>query len=260
MRKELQQQRRREEVRRAKRMIVIAAAGVLAVAGIYFGISKMMNNKVDAAKGKAALEQLEQLDTAEVEAKIEALEQAEREADEAYANRTPRERFAGSLVMGDSITQGLTEYDILDTSCVIADRGMSLESVSREMEKAMDLHPKNVFLSYGMNDIKATNGDSEYFKKEYKIVLADLKKKLPDTVFYINSILPVQQMQLDREPVYAHLAEYNAVLQELCEEENIRFIDNTGLVKEEFYEGDGIHMKPAYYPLWVENMVEVAGL
>lgn len=260
MRKEFEQQRRQEEIKRTKMTILLVAAGLIAAVGIYIGVSKLMANKVDASKGKAALEQLEKLDIASIEAKIEALEQADREADEAYANRTPRERFAGSLVMGDSITQGLTEYDILDASCVIADRGMSLESVAEEMEKAVDLHPKNIFLSYGMNDIKATNGDAAYFKKEYKAVLEEMKAKLPDTVFYINSILPVQQIQIDREPVYAHLPEYNAALQELCAEENIRYVDNTGLVSAELYEGDGIHMKPAYYSLWIENMVEVAGL
>lgn len=260
MRKEYQQQRRREEIRRKKLMIVITVVGITAAVLMYIGVSKMMERKVDADKGKAALEKLEQLDIAQIETKIEELGQADREADEAYANRTARERFAGSLVMGDSITQGLAEYDILDASCVIADRGMSLESVAKEMEKAIDLHPKNVFLSYGMNDIKSTNGDAQYFKKEYKAVLEDLKQKLPDTVFFINSILPVQQVQLDREPVYAHLEEYNTVLRELCEEVNIRYVDNTGLVRDDLYEGDGIHMKPAYYPLWVEHMVEVAGL
>ena len=38
------------------------------------------------------------------------------------------------------------------------------------------------------------------------------------------------------------------------------FIDNTGLVKDEYYEADGIHMSSNYYPEWLDHMAEVADL
>ena len=38
------------------------------------------------------------------------------------------------------------------------------------------------------------------------------------------------------------------------------FIDNTDLVKEEYYSEDGIHMAPDYYTEWVDHMAEVAKL
>ena len=46
----------------------------------------------------------------------------------------------------------------------------------------------------------------------------------------------------------------------LCEELEITFIDNTDLVKEEYYSQDGVHMAPEFYTEWVNRMVEVAGL
>ena len=35
---------------------------------------------------------------------------------------------------------------------------------------------------------------------------------------------------------------------------------NTEIVKEEYYEPDGVHMTSEIYPLWLVNMAEVAGL
>lgn len=46
----------------------------------------------------------------------------------------------------------------------------------------------------------------------------------------------------------------------LCDEEGITFIDNTEIVKDEYYEQDGEHMKSEYYPIWAEHMAEVAGI
>ena len=34
------------------------------------------------------------------------------------------------------------------------------------------------------------------------------------------------------------------------------FIDNTDLVKQEYYADDGIHMSPSYYTKWVDHMAE----
>ena len=52
----------------------------------------------------------------------------------------------------------------------------------------------------------------------------------------------------------------NEELEKLCEEEDVIFIDNTDLVKEEYYSEDGIHMAPDYYTEWVDHMAEVAKL
>ena len=47
---------------------------------------------------------------------------------------------------------------------------------------------------------------------------------------------------------------------ELCKKEKVTFIDNTDLVKQEYYSDDGIHMSPSYYTKWVDHMAEAAGL
>ena len=126
--------------------------------------------------------------------------------------------------------------------------------------KAEELKPQVLFLAYGMNDIKAARGNAKAFAKAYKAVLERLKESLPDTRIYVNSILPVRQSVIDENEWYGNIGEYNKKLEALCEKEDVTFIDNGSLVKEEYYTEDGIHMQPDYYTEWVNHMAEVADL
>ena len=84
--------------------------------------------------------------------------------------------------------------------------------------------------------------------------------QMPDAVIYINCVLPVSAQKEEEEPVYAKIPDYNTALKAMCDEEGITFIDNTEIVKDEYYEQDGEHMKAEYYPIWAEHMAEVAGI
>ena len=212
---------------------VILVAVVLAAAGIILLIFRLADTKVDTGKGLERLAALEKTDVASVEQKIQELEAAERAADPQGFSQTANEKFANALVLGDSIAQGLYEYNVLDHTHVLAER-------------------------YGMNDMKVT--DQESFLAAYRGILEDLKQSLPDTDIYVNCILPVRQQTAETEPAYANISQYNEGLKSLCEELKVTFIDNADLVKEEYYADDGIHMAPAYYTEWVNRMAEVAGL
>ena len=126
--------------------------------------------------------------------------------------------------------------------------------------RAKEMKPSVLFLSYGMNDVGAQNGDADGFIKAYRPVIRDLKKSLPDTKIYVNSILPAAQTAIDQNSVYAEIPKFNQKLKKLCEKEKVTFIDNTDLVKQEYYAGDGIHMSTGYYKEWVNHMAEVAEL
>lgn len=69
--------------------------------------------------------------------------------------------------MGDSISSGFSEYDVLNASSVVAKRGIQLEGLDEQISQAKKLNPQVVFLSYGMNDVIATDGDTEAFIKKY---------------------------------------------------------------------------------------------
>lgn len=234
--------------------------GVVLIFGIKKGITVLKTEKTETKKGVEVIRKLEQADISQIEGKILELERSEMEANPELYSQSMKARFSNALVLGDSITEGFVEYDFLRESSVIAELGMKVTDVTEKLDTIRTLNPQTVFLSYGMNDIAVTGGDAKVFKENYKEVLEDIKEILPGAAIYINSIFPVQQMKIDESPVYGSLDTFNQTLRELAEEEGVTFIDNTEIVKEEYYEPDGVHMTSEIYPLWLVNMAEVAGL
>ncbi len=246
------------------RMAVTAMIVWMVIGGIVFAVG-VMNPLEDPRKGLAKLQQMEKADTEETDRQIKELEEAERAADEAWANRTVSEKFAASYVLGDSITQGLYENQVLDKSFVTAeqDTGVCETEVSmihNHVSRAIEVSPQVLFLSYGLKDIEAASGDAGIFVIAYRRVLEELKEKLPETRIYVNSILPVTQEVIDEDELYGNIPQFNEELSELCEEEGVTFIDNGSLVKDEYYTEDGIHMAAEYYAEWVNHMAEAAEL
>ena len=103
------------------RLAVTAMLIWMVIGGIVFAVG-VMNPREDPRKGLEKLTKMEEADTAEIDAQIKELEEAERAADEAWANRTVSEKFANSYVLGDSIAQGLYENQALEKSFVTAER------------------------------------------------------------------------------------------------------------------------------------------
>lgn len=184
---------------------------------------------------------------------------------ETAASRVDREMkalFTGTVIMGDSITEGLLDYEILDKEIVIAKKGMTAGAASDEIQTAITLSPKAVFIAIGMNDLEYYRGDGGRYKKAYEARIQELRDALPDVPIYINCILPIQQKAIDKKPVYGNVDAFNQELQDMCNELGLTYIDNAGLLDglENIYQKDGIHVKKPYYHLWLEHMAETAGL
>ena len=250
----------RKDVRKIAIGGVCVLTGVILIFGIKKGITVLKTEKTETKKGVEVIRKLEQADISQIEGKILELERSEMEANPELYSQSMKARFSNALVLGDSITEGFVEYDFLRESSVIAELGMKVTDVTEKLDTIRTLNPQTVFLSYGMNDIAVTGGDAKVFKENYKEVLEDIREILPGAAIYINSIFPVQQMKIDESPVYGSLDTFNQTLRDLAEEEGVTFIDNTEIVREEYYEPDGVHMTSEIYPLWLVNMAEVAGL
>lgn len=220
-------------------------------------VSGMFDTKADISAGLKYIEAEEDGDITKIEQKISLLEKQDNNGEDA---RSMKEKFTGAVVVGDSITSGFTEYDILNASSVVAKIGVHLSEVDEMIEQVKELGPQVIFLSLGMNDVTATGGDTDQFIDEYTEVLSMLSKKVPDGHIFVNSIFPVQEKALEEEPLLENIPEYNEALKKLCDKQQIGFIDNTELAKEQYYEQDGIHFKADFYPLWAEQMAEVAAL
>lgn len=251
---------RREDVRRKR--LLLSIGGVIAFIAVVLGIilSRLAVRNVDTKAAVDAIRAMEKEDVAEIEAQIQDVESQERLAEEEYKNRPLTEKFAYAVVMGDSITTGFQEYEVLDSSHVVAEKGVHLNELEEMIGTLESLKPQTVFLALGLNDVSATDGDTETFIESYKAVLADIRGRLPEAAIYINGILPVKEKAVEKYPAYAYIPSYNEALKAMCAEEELTFIDNTELVKEEYYEEDGEHMKANFYPVWAKRMAEVAGI
>ncbi len=214
------------------------------------------------------LDELAARDVAVVESTIQNSRVAsgqQPEAAETTAETEPpgdmKTRFASSVVMGDSITKALEDYEFLDSTSVVAKNGINLPHVQPELEQAVALNPQNIFMSYGMNDLEYLWGNPQKFVELYENAVLTLQQSLPDTKIYINGILPIQQKAIDKKPLYGNVDAYNQALMEMCTRLGIPFIDNSELMQQEdIYQEDGIHPKPHYYPKWLENMASKAGI
>lgn len=171
-------------------------------------------------------------------------------------------KFRDCVILGDSITEGLTVYGFLPDDIVLCSIGASLNGSGDLFKKASKLLPEKAFFTFGMNDMISYRGKAKPFIKEYRKHLNSFRKKSPDTEIYINSIsIPSKEAQKN-QPSLKHYKEYNKALERLCEDEGYTFIDNTYILRKRksLYAPDGIHVNIPYYPLWMNDMIIEADL
>lgn len=248
--------KKRRKKKRTELWIGCAAAAVCLASFLVMTRSK--TEAPEITEGVTRLENMERGDVAAVEETIRRRDKEELMATDEWKNRTPNEKMAYAVVLGDSRTKGLEEYEVLDDSKVLAEIGLTLTEADPYVDEAIALNPETVFLSYGLNDIGNTSGDTGIFKEQYLNVIKKLKEGLPNSKIYINTILPVQDIAVQKTPVLSQLEEYNDAIREICAQEGVGCVEIGELAQDELYEPDGEHLKSEFYPLWVNKMAEVA--
>ncbi len=237
-------------------MIVVVV--LLAAIMITEGVGGMKKKKTDTSEGLKIIEQAESADVTAIETKIGQLEAKDSKGQE--DTRSLKEIFGSAVVMGDSISEGFAEFDVLNTSSVISKIGVELDDLDEQVEQLVKVNPQVVFLTFGANDILATKGDEKLYIEQYKALIEEIQTKLPETKIFINSIFPVQKMRVEEEPLFENIETYNKALREMCDKLQIAYVDNTELVNERYYETDGMHFKSDFYPIWARRMAEFAAL
>lgn len=230
---------------------------LLLAAGIVYGVTRLTSSGADTEEGIAYIKAAEAEDITVIEQKIAQLESQDGGEED---TRSAKEKFASSVVMGDSITEGLVEYDVLSASSVVSKIGVHLDELDEQVAQVKELNPQVIFLTFGMNDIIEDGEDTEQFRSDYEALVKQIQEEVPDAHIFVNSIFPVLDTAVENEPALERISEYNTVLSEMCTKLQIGFIDNTELVSDQYYEEDGIHFKAEFYPLWADRMAEVASL
>ena len=143
-------------MKRQKKKYVIIGAGAVAVLAavtlIAEGISYFSAETVDTKEGLAIIKAAEKENVKDIEKKINKLDTKDKlESQEASGEINYKSLFSSSVVMGDSISEAFTEYDLLNASSVVAKIGVELDELDDQIKTVADINPQVIFLSYGMN-------------------------------------------------------------------------------------------------------------
>lgn len=245
-----------------KKIWILIVAGVAAAILFMIGFQAWRQgkeNKAKIAQGVTYLESLEKQDVAAISSKIDAIKAARSlELSETDENAVWG-GFDSAMILGDSRAVGFRYFEFLLENQVIAESGRRITDVPNEIEQVKKVNPKQIFLCFGLNDIRSEEWpEPADYAVAYQQVVAYLNQELPETTVYINSVLPATGAGLAEYAGYSRIGDYNAALQEMAETNGYRYIDNTVIAQEhlDLYEGDGLHLQKEFYKYWAANMLK----
>ncbi|MGF1437468.1 GDSL-type esterase/lipase family protein [Bacillus thuringiensis] len=161
--------------------------------------------------------------------------------------------FKSSVFLGDSITDGLHDIDILDEKNIVSGIGKSIGDAQKNIEQVANQKPENIFILLGLCNLTETK---ESTVTQYSQLIQKIKEKLPDTKINILSITPVTPERTQKEERYKNINDFNEGFKMLAKKEQVNFIDLSPIFKDNpnLYVKDGIHFKPEFYPIWLEYL------
>lgn len=250
-------------------IILIAVVGIM----IRLIISITGNNDI-VDENVAKLNKMENTNISDIESQINEMETDEKVAElstqeitsfediQELSSADLKKHYKGTVLLGDSITNSIVEYEILGRDIVVSDIGLSVAKADDEIETAIGLNPSTLIMCFGANDLETYVDDSDKFISAYLQQINKLKKALPTAKIYINGILPIEQSRIDSTPALGYYSDYNTALQSMCQTNDCTYIDSSILLlnHEDLYEPDGEHLVYDFYPKWLTYMAEKAGL
>ncbi|MCH1961184.1 GDSL-type esterase/lipase family protein [Romboutsia hominis] len=223
-------------------------------------VFEMANSDKTVESGVKAVKRLESKNITEIQEEINDIKRKKEENESKDKNKKVdySTLFENSVIMGDSRAEGLTEYEILSGSSVVAYKGRTTVEAKDDVSTVVDLSPSNVIMTYGMNDLELYSNPKDFIKS-YEKLIKEVQSKLPSSKIYLTSIFPVQQKAINKQPMLKNLDSFNIALENMCSELGIRYI-NVGTLDSKYYEPDGIHFLPSAYKLWLNSMVSQMNL
>jgi len=166
--------------------------------------------------------------------------------------------FSNAVVMGDSQAEALEAYAVLPSQSVAATIGRSIITGEEDFSKTVSRSPKQVFITYGMNDCLIYNGNTEKFINVYSDLIERLQASVPGVQVYVCSIIVPSDSAIQKKPALASVSDYNAALQQLAAQKGLVYIDASALISPDLYAPDGLHMKKSFYQSWAYYMATCA--
>lgn len=181
--------------------------------------------------------------------------------------------FDDALFIGDSITEGITLYAVMDNATVLSGTGINLNTIFTKeiikqgdgkvsiMEAARNQNPGKIYVLLGVNSMLS---GLDSFLADYERVIDTLCEQHPDAVIYVQSIFPVTAAYEKKSGAVTdneQIREYNAALLAMCEQKGVWYLDVAEAVRDEngalpdsASPSDGIHFGRTYYDKWFDYL------
>lgn len=219
--------------------------------------SKDLSEKLEKIEKKTESEVQVKVDTEKVEVNEENI--GEKKQENPKSPSEYNDIFKTDLFIGDSITDSLSFYGLVDENNVIAKLGFTAKKAQDEISTIINKNPENIYMMFGMNDMLSFR-DTEMVTKYYGELIDEIHKKLPDANIYIQSILPVSSEVKTKTPYLTNenIDEFNLALANMAEEKSLEYINTREIIEQDLdlFEPDGIHMKYKFYELWLDYLID----
>ena len=190
------------------------------------------------------------------------------------SSRVKSEYFDDALFIGDSISQGIELYQMMDNATVLADRGLNPQTIFTKavvkdasgnevtvVDALKDYQPQKVYVMLGANGLGWLNKDQ--FISDYSRLVDVIKQTYPNAKIYIQSVLPVTQKYEDEKPEMANskIDDYNAAILSMTKDKQVYYVnvaeafkDDTGALPDDASPKDGMHFGAEYYQKWFDYL------
>ncbi|GAB6109737.1 GDSL-type esterase/lipase family protein [Fusibacter bizertensis] len=177
--------------------------------------------------------------------------------------------FDDAIFVGNSRTEGFMLYSGLKNTQALTHIGLKVDTIKTSLlakvnGKKMTIMGalklkkfKKIYIMLGMNELGWAF--PELFKEEYASVIDEIKENHPDSIIYMQSILPVTKAKALKDPIYnnENIDKFNKLVKEIAYEKEVYYLDVAEGVADD--EGnlpengtfDGVHLKPDFCLEWL---------
>ena len=235
-------------------LILVLAIGILAIR-LFVIITPQRAKKADISQGVKIVKQMDGKDVKKTENEVKKVqdtynaEKQRKKVAKALKDGNYKFAFKECVIAGDSMIAAVEEYGVLDSNSIVAKVGAGTTFLNDNINNIVKKNPKYLILHFGENQISKT-GAYRYLTDPYTKAIKTLKKKLPDTKIYIDSIFPVQTKAYKENSYLKNISFYNEKLKQMAEENGVNYLDSETMflnLKKNYYEPDGIHPVLSFY-------------
>lgn len=187
------------------------------------------------------------------------------------AASAPQGWFSDALLIGDSRTEGLRNYDGLPGATYYAVKGLMVNTVYTRKAvtengaklTVMQAQAKHsfgkIYVMLGINELGWSSMQS--YVSDYEKMVGDLKKGHPKAKVYLQALFPVSAQKSTESSIYKNdkIASYNRAIQDIAKKENVVFLNTAQAVSKdgalpEGASADGVHLNAEYCKIWCDYL------